>query len=181
MARTYDEIDERLAAFIESQPVFFVATAPLSATGHVNLSPKGLDAFRVIDRRTVGYVDLTGSGVETIAHLRENGRIVIMFCSFEGPPRILRLHGRGRVAESGTDDFAKLAASFPAYEGARSIIVVDVQRIADSCGFGVPEMTLKGSREQLLEWATRKGSGGLVEYRAEKNARSIDGLPGLVT
>jgi hypothetical protein len=180
MGRQHDRIDHHLAAFITSQPVFFVATAPLAADGHVNLSPKGLDGtFTVVDDHTVAYLDLTGSGVETIAHLRENGRIVVMFCSFEGPPRIVRLHGTGRVTVAADPGFAELAAPFKGFPGARAVITVAVERIADSCGYAVPLMRFEGERDRLIDWAERKGPDGLTAYQAEKNATSIDGLPGL--
>ena len=179
MGREYDVIDEKLADFVCGQPVFFVATAPLSEDGHVNLSPKGLDSFAVLDERTVAYLDLTGSGVETIAHLRENGRIVIMFCAFEGSPRIVRLHGKGRAVLKDDPEFAELAAHFKPHPSARSVIVVDVTRIADSCGYGVPIMRFERERDQVHKWAARKGPEGIVEYQRTKNATSLDGLPGV--
>lgn len=179
MGKTYDAIDDTLAEFLRRQPVFFVATGPLAADGLLNLSPKGLDAFRVLDPHTVAYLDLTGSGVETIAHLRENGRIVLCFCAFDGPPKIVRLHGRGDVLEPCDADFAALAADFPPYPGIRSIIRVRVARVADSCGYAVPRMRFEGERDQLLAWAEHKGPDGVEAYRAERNARSLDGLPAL--
>jgi len=178
MARVYPGIDEALADWLRRQPLFFVATAPLSADGHVNLSPKGLDTFRVLGPREVSWLDLTGSGVETLAHLRENGRVVLLFCAFEGPPKIVRLHGRGRVIESADPDFAGRRAAFPDLPGVRSLIHVEVTRVSDSCGFGVPRMAFEAERRQLLEWAERKGPQGLREYRAQHD-RSLDGLPGL--
>jgi hypothetical protein len=179
VGKTYPEIDPRTAEFLGQQHVFFVATAPLSATGRVNLSPKGLRSFVVLDPRTVAYLDLTGSGIETVAHLRENGRITLMFCAFEGPPKILRLHGRGEVIEPGHAEWEALAARFPPHPGARSVIRVHVERIADSCGYAVPLMHYEGDRDQLARWAERKGPEGLVAYRAANNRKSIDGLPGL--
>jgi hypothetical protein len=179
MGQTYDAIDDRLAEFIRAQRMFFVATAPLSRDGHVNLSPKGLDTFAVLDPHTVAYLDLTGSGVETIAHLLENGRITICFCAFEGPPKILRLSGRGTVIRAESPGFAALAARFPPYPGVRSVIRVAVDRIADSCGYGVPEYTFGGQRAQLTQWAERKGPDGVRAYRDEKNRASIDGLRAL--
>jgi hypothetical protein len=173
------EIDATLRKFLEAQPMFFVATAPLSAEGHLNLSPKGLDAFRIIAPKQVAYLDVTGSGVETIAHLKENGRIIFMFCAFQGPPKIVRLHGHGRVIEPSAPEFATLASHFPAYASARSIIVADITRVADSCGYGVPLMKLEGSRQQHFAWAEKKGAEGLKTYRKDKNSRSIDGLQGL--
>jgi hypothetical protein len=180
MGRTLTAIDEKLAAFLLSQPVFFVATAPLSAGGHVNCSPKGNDgAFQVLGDLQVAYQDLTGSGIETISHLRENGRIVLMFCAFTGPPRIVRLHGRGRAVLPGDPGFVALAGRFPAAVGHRAVVVVDVQRVSTSCGEAVPLMTFEGHRDDLVRWAERKGPEGLAAYRAEKNGRSLDGLPGL--
>jgi hypothetical protein len=181
MGKVYNEIGDALDAFIRRQRVFFVATAPLAADGHVNCSPKGLDTFAVLDPHTVAYLDLTGSGVETIAHLRENGRIVLMFSALDGPPKIVRLHGRGRVVAPHDADFAALRARFPAHhEGLRSVIVVDVERVSDSCGYGVPEYAYVGERTQLPAWTQRKGPEGVARYRAEKNAESIDGLPGVM-
>lgn len=182
MGRTYEAIEGRLLEFITSQPVFFVATAPLSSDGMVNCSPKGnRGELAVLEGRRVAYLDQTGSGIETVAHLRENGRIVLMFCAFTGPPRIVRVHGRGRAVAAGDPGFDELAASFAdnGGVGARAVVVVDVERISDSCGFGVPLMELQGHRPQLDEWAERKGSGGIAAYWEEKNAASIDGLPGL--
>ncbi len=179
MSRVYDMLDEGLSKFLRRQHVFFVGTAPLAGDGLVNLSPKGLDTFNIVGPDRVAYLDLTGSGVETIAHLRENGRIVLMFCAFEGPPRILRLHGRGRAVVAGDQDFDDLVSRFPSRPGIRSVIDVDVTRIADSCGYAVPLMMFEGERSRLDEWADGRGPGGLEEYRAEKNAESLDGLPGL--
>ena len=179
MGRVFAEIDDSLAAFIRAQHVFFVATAPLDADGHVNVSPKGLGTLAILDPHTVAYLDLTGSGVETIAHLRENGRITLLFSAFDGPPKTLRLYGRGRVVPAGDAEFATLAGHFPEMVGARSIIVVALDRIADSCGYGVPRYRYEGERPQLVDWADRKGPDGVVAYRDERNALSIDGLPGL--
>ncbi len=167
---------------MSEQPVFFVATAPLDAEGHVNCSPKGnRDEFRVLDHHTVAYLDQTGSGIETVAHLRENGRVVLMMCAFSGPPRIVRLHGRGRVVARDDSDFSGFAHHFPgAYDvGARSVVVIDVERISDSCGYGVPFMTFDSHRPTMDQWSTRKGDEGIREYWVEKNQRSIDGLAGL--
>ncbi len=179
MGQVFEALDDRLTEFIRRQHVFFVATAPLAADGLVNLSPKGLDTFAVLDGRRVAYLDLTGSGVETIAHLRENGRIVIMFCAFEGKPRILRLHGRGRPVVPGDAGFDELVRCFPHRPGIRSVIDVEVVRIADSCGFGVPLLDYRGERHQLDAWAEAKGPDRLAAYQARKNAVSLDGLPGL--
>ena len=181
MGREYDAIDERLAAFLLRQPVFFVGTAPLAADGHVNVSPKGLaGTFAVLDERRVAYVDLTGSGIETVAHLRENGRIVLMFNAFAGAPRIVRLHGRGTPHLEGTDGFTALRPHFPDLPGVRAVIEIEVTRIADSCGYGVPEMRLVGERTRLTYGlAAREEQGTLASYQADKNRRSLDGLPGL--
>jgi hypothetical protein len=181
VGREYDAIDERLAAFLLRQPVFFVGTAPLAADGHVNVSPKGLaGTFAVVGERRVAYLDLTGSGIETVAHLRENGRIVVMFNAFSGPPRIVRLHGRGTPHAVGTDGFAELRPLFPDLPGVRAIIDIDVRRISDSCGYGVPELRLVGDRTRLTYGlAAREENGTLASYQADKNARSLDGLPGL--
>jgi hypothetical protein len=179
MGKLYDGIDPALGEFIARQRMFFVATAPLASDGHVNLSPKGHDAFAILDPRTVAYLDLTGSGVETIAHLRENGRITICFCAFEGPPKILRLYGRGTVIEPGDADFATLRARFGPFDAVRSIVRVALTRIADSCGYGVPRYRYEGQRTQLVEWARRKGAEGVVQYRQANNGKSIDRLPGL--
>ena len=179
MGRAFPVLDDRLIEFIRSQQMFFVATAPLSAEGHVNLSPKGLDSFRVLGDRTVAYLDLVGSGIETVAHLRENGRIILMFCAFSGAPRILRLHGRGEVLEPGHEEFRRLQAFFPSHSGVRAIIRICCTRISDSCGFGVPLYEFHGDRPQLLEWADRKGPEALEQYQREKNARSLDDLPGI--
>ena len=179
MGKTFDVIDDRLRRFLTGQPMFFVATAPLDASGYVNVSPKGLDSFRVLGPTEVAYLDCTGSGAETLAHLRENGRITLMFCAFEGPPKILRLYGQGRAVEPGDDAFAPLRELFPPHLTARSIIRIQIQRIADSCGWGVPLLSHEGDRTQLLDWAERKGPDGIEAYQREKNATSIDGLPAL--
>jgi hypothetical protein len=179
MGKVYQAIDERLAQMIEAQHVFFVATAALSAEGTVNLSPKGLDSFAILDPHTVAYLDLVGSGAETIAHLRENGRITILFCCFEGSPRLLRLYGRGEAFEPGDEGFEALLPRFPDQGGVRSIIRVSVTRIADSCGFGVPLYRYEGQRTQLTAWAERKGEEELRKYQIENNRVSLDGLPAL--
>ena len=179
MAKTYPEIDQPLLRFIEAQSMFFVATAPLDANGHVNLSPKGLDTFRILGPKTVAYLDIFGSGVETIAHLRENGRIVLMFCAFEGAPKVLRLHGHGRIVEPHEPGFAELQAHFPLYVGTRAIILIEVTRISDSCGYGVPLLQFEDQRRDLPAWCHKRGTEGLKIYRQEKNRQSIDGLPGV--
>lgn len=177
MGAVHPELDPSLRAFIARQAVCFVATAPLSADGHVNLSPKGLDTVRVLDGRTVAYLDLTGSGNETAAHLAENGRIVMMWCAFEGPPRIVRVHGRGRVVVPSDAAWPGLRAHFPAIEGVRQLVVVDVTRVATSCGYGVPTMGPAAARDDLVRSARTRGEEGLRAYRARKNRVSLDGLP----
>jgi hypothetical protein len=179
MGKVYEAIDEKLAAWIQQQHIFFVATAPRSDEGLVNCSPKGLDTFRILDPQTVAYLDLTGSGVETIAHLKENGRIVIMFCAFTGAPDIVRLHGKGSVLEPDHPDFAELIGRFPTLPGVRSIIRVAVQRVSDSCGYGVPRYSYQDERDALIKYAENKGPAGMAAYRAQKNKRSLDGLPGV--
>ena len=180
MADILDGIDDKLVQWIGQQPMFFVATAPLAAEQHVNVSPKGLaGTFTVIDENTVAYLDLTGSGAETIAHVRENGRIVLMFCAFDGRPRIIRLHGRGRVVLPADAEFASLIGRFTEHPGVRSIIAVDVERVSDSCGYGVPTMSYDSDREVLDLSNAKRGDDGLADYRARKNATSIDGLPAL--
>jgi hypothetical protein len=181
VGRLYSEIDEGLRAFLGAQHMFFVSTAPSGSDGHVNCSPKGLDSFRVLDARTVAYVDFVGSGVETIAHLRDNGRIVLMFCAFEGPPKIVRLHGRGSVVEPGDEAWEPLLAvsGHAGVLGVRAIVRVEVTRISTSCGYAVPVYRYEGERDQLHAWNERKGAAGLETYKREKNAASIDGLQGL--
>jgi hypothetical protein len=179
VAKTYPEINQVLAQFIQAQPVFFVGTAPLAATAHINLSPKGLDTFRILGPKKIAYLDIFGSGVETIAHLRENGRIVLMFCAFQGAPKVLRLHGHGRPVEPHEAEFAALLAHFPVYEGTRAIIAVDVTRVSDSCGYGVPRLLFEAERTELPAWCHKRGIEGLKAYRREKNRLSIDGLQGV--
>lgn len=180
MGKQFAELNDDLRAFIAKQQMFFVATAPLSADGHVNLSPKGLDTIRILGPTTVAYLDLTGSGVETIAHLRENGRLTVMFCAFAGRPRIVRIQGRGRVVVPTDAEWAQVSAGFPEFPGVRSVIVLDADRISDSCGYSVPLYEFVGHRKQLIDWANKKGPDGVEEYKAKKNRESIDGLPGLV-
>jgi hypothetical protein len=179
MGKIYAAIDDKLQNWLAAQKVFFVATAPLSPNGHINCSPKDGASFHILDERTVAYLDFTGSGVETIAHLKENQRIVLMFCAMEGPPKIVRLHGRGEPIEPGHSAFESLRTIFPATSGLRSFIRIRLTRISDSCGFGVPLYEFRGHRSQLKEWAERKGEPGLAVYRQEKNSCSIDGLPGV--
>src|SRR3954470_22419526 len=179
MGKVYDGIDAGMKDFIGRQHVFFVGTAPHSTEGHLNVSPKGLDTFRILGPKSVAYLDLTGSGIETVAHLRQNGRITLMFCAFEDRPLIVRLYGRGRVVEPGDPEWDVLISDFPEYPGVRSVVVVDVERVADSCGFAVPLYEYKGERSQLVEYARKKGPEGLQRYRALKNGSSIDALEGL--
>jgi hypothetical protein len=189
MGKVYTGLDERLRQFISAQPVFFVATAPSGSSGHVNVSPKGYrDTFAILGPRAVAYLDLTGSGAETIAHLRQNGRITIMFCSFTSQPKILRLQGTGEVVRPGEPAWPALSAHFPATAGGagqigtasrRAIVLVALDRIADSCGYAVPVMELVGERDLLTQWAGRKTPAELDSYRAERNAVSIDGIPAL--
>ncbi|CAN5410567.1 pyridoxamine 5'-phosphate oxidase family protein [soil metagenome] len=177
MAKRLEGIDEELAAWMGRQHLFFVATAPFSGEGHVNCSPKGGDAFRVIGPLEVAYQDYTGSGAETAAHLRENGRILLMFCAFEGKPQIVRLHGRGRLVALGDPDFERLSGPFPPNPGTRAMVHVEVERVSSSCGFSVPLMDFRADRPALDRWAEAKGREGLADYRREKNVRSLDGLP----
>jgi hypothetical protein len=188
MAKVFEHIDEKLQAFIEAQPMFFVATAPSGDGGHVNLSPKGgSNLFRVTGPLGFAYVDLMGSGIETIAHLRENGRIVIMFCSFDGAPKIVRLHGVGRPVQQNDEGFDELLATFEISDeqrrAVRSVITVEVTRVGDSCGFVVPQMDYVGERDQLYRYADNRirklGEDAVLEYVSENNAESLDGLTGL--
>lgn len=179
MGKLYDEITPELQGWLENQRMFFVASAPLSAEGLVNCSPKGMDAFRILGPREVAYLDLTGSGIETVAHLRENGRIVFMFCAFEGLPKIVRLHGTGKVVTPDSSEWAPLQSTFPEYPGARAIVRVFLARISDSCGYAVPLYEYREQRDVLLRSMVTKGEDGLRRYRSERNARSLDGLPGL--
>ncbi len=177
MAQFYDHISDNLQQFIEAQHVFFVASAPLSGEGHVNLSPKGRDSLRILSPNRVVYLDLIGSGNETSAHLRENGRITLMFCAFEGAPNILRLYGAGRTILPGDPDWAELSPLFPTYVNARQIIVAEVDMVQTSCGYGVPFMDYVGERDTMDRWADAKGADGMITYQCEHNAVSLDGLP----
>ncbi len=179
MADRYASLSPELAQWWREQPIFFVATAPAGGDGHVNLSPKGYDTLRVLSPQRVAYLDLTGSGVETIAHLRENGRITLMACAFSGNPRIARIYGRGSVHGAGTPGFDALAGEFPELPGRRSIIDIAVERVTTSCGYAVPRMDLVEDRPRLVEWARAKGDDGISQYWEARNAESIDGLPGL--
>ena len=179
MAKVYETIDESIGAWLRQQPMFFVATAPLNATGLVNCSPKGLDTLRILGPREVAWLDVGGSGIETVAHLKENGRIVIMFCAFEGAPRILRLHGHGVVIERNHPDFNALLATFPPPPVCRAIVRIDVQRISDSCGWGVPLYRYDGQREDIARAVAGKSREQLLAQAARQNSRSVDGLEGL--
>jgi hypothetical protein len=189
MGRVYEQIDERLRGFIERQPLFFVGTAPLDPDGHVNVSPKGpIDTLALLDANTVAYLDFVGSGAETAAHVRENGRIVVMLCAFEGPPRIARLHGRGEVVPAEDERFDELMARCgfaepEVPESRRAIVLVNVTRVSTSCGYGVPLMSYEGQRPHMDAWAAKKvrvgGVQALADYQREKNGRSIDGLPAI--
>ncbi len=177
MAKVHPEITPEFAEWIAAQPLFFVASAPLAADGHVNLSPKGLDSLRILSPLRVAYLDLTGSGNETSAHLAENGRITLMFCAFAGPPRILRLYGQGHVVLPSHPAWADLRPQFAATPGARQIVVIDVERVQTSCGFAVPLMEYTEQRDTLVRWAESRSDEQLLAYRQEKNMVSIDGLP----
>jgi len=177
MSKTIPALDDALISWITTQPVFFVATAPDGPGGHVNVSPKGHDTFRVLDPMRVAYLDLTGSGAETIAHLRQNGRITVMFAGFTGPPRIVRMHGRGTVHERNSDGYQSHRHRFEDMAGARAIIEIVIERLSTSCGYSVPFLDFKEERPTLTQWASRKSPEELEAYRAETNATSIDGLP----
>lgn len=182
MATVYEAIDDKLRDWLLAQPVFFVGTAPLSGDGHVNVSPKGMaGTFAVLGPHRVGYLDYSGSGVETIAHLRENGRIVIMCCAFSGPPKVVRLHGRGRAVRPGEPEFAELRGRFGKERelGLRAIVLVELDRISDSCGFSVPLMDFAGDRDVLDRAQERRDDAYFAQYAATRNATSVDGLPGL--
>ncbi len=177
MSKQYEKIDPELAAWIAGQRVFFVATAPLSPDGHINTSPKGGESFRVLGPLEVAYQDYTGSGAETAAHLRENGRIVVMFCAFDGAPKIVRLHGNGSVITPGDARFTKLASLFPTHPGTRAFVHISVKRVSDSCGYAVPIYDFRSRRDTLDQWAAHQGPEKLDAYRASHNQTSIDGLP----
>lgn len=173
------EITPKLATWIEQQKIFFVGSAPLASDGHINNSPKGGDSFRILGPLEVAYQDYTGSGAETVAHLRENGRIIIMFCAFEGPPQIVRLHGTGSVILPDDAKYTEHSQHFPPNPGMRAIIHIKVERVTDTCGYSIPFYDYKGDRDALDKWAAVKGPEKLEAYRVEKNQRSIDGLPSL--
>ncbi|HWS55197.1 MAG TPA: pyridoxamine 5'-phosphate oxidase family protein [Pyrinomonadaceae bacterium] len=175
MAKFFSELDDATRDFIREQKIFFTATAP--AEGRINLSPKGMDTFRCLDSKRVAYLDLTGSGNETAAHILENGRLTIMFCSFSERPLILRLYGRGRVVRPRDAEWGALHEHFPPAPGERQIIVLDLESAQTSCGFAVPVYELKEERPMLIEWTEKKGEEGIRKYWREKNQTSIDGLP----
>lgn len=180
MGKVYSGIDSTLATWMMQQPMFVVATAPLDDDGLINVSPKGMaGTFSVIDEHTVAYLDLTGSGVETIAHLRQNGRIVLMFTAFDGRPIVVRVHGTGHVVSPDHERFNTLMPLFSQHPGVRSIIVIDVSRVSDSCGYAVPKMMFVEDRDVLDRSNAQKGEDKLAEYRRQKNSTSLDGLPGL--
>lgn len=180
MGKIFPVIDDALADWLAAQHLFFVATAPSGDGGHVNCSPKGSESFHVLGPKQVCYIDFTGSGVETIAHLQDNGRIVLMFCAFEGGPRIVRLHGKGEVLRPDHEDFASLLQQFGQRTlGVRAVLRIDVSRISDSCGYGVPIYKYERDRETMAKWADKKGEDGVAQYWRDKNLDSLDGLPGI--
>jgi hypothetical protein len=177
MGRFFSTISDIHMSFIQKQKIYFTASAPLSAEGHVNLSPKGMDSFRILSPTRVAYMDIVGSGNETSAHILENGRITIMFCAFEGPPNILRLYGHGYTVLPGDEEWEQLAKLFELQLATRQIIVADIHKVQTSCGFSVPYYEYLGERDQAQSWAEHKGAEGLEQYKQEKNRVSIDGLP----
>lgn len=177
MAKVHSAITPEVQKFIGKQQMFFVSTAPLDQDGHINLSPKGIDCFRILSPQRVGYMDLIGSGNETSAHLLENGRITFMFCAFEGSPNILRLYGTGHAVLPDQQEWEELAPAFTLYPNTRQIIVVDITRVQTSCGFGVPQYEYTGQRDMLFRWAEARGPEGLAQYQQQNNRASIDGLP----
>jgi Pyridoxamine 5'-phosphate oxidase len=179
MGKTFDQLDNDLIAFIKAQKIFFVASAPLAANGHVNVSPKGYDSLSVIDNHTVAYLDLGGSGIETQAHARENGRITLMFCAFEGKANIVRIFGCAEAVPFTDPRFADLLALFPGFSRARAIFIVHIEKIMDSCGWGVPFFEFKGERDQLRRNVDFRAFEDWTEHRFNTNETSLDGLPGL--
>lgn len=180
MGKIYTELDDKLIAFIKAQKMFFVASAPLAQDGHVNVSPKGYDTFRILDNKTVMFLDYGGSGIETHAHVLENGRMTLMFCAFDGKPNIVRLYGRGEVCAFHDAGYAEKLAMFPDFDRARAFITLHITRASDSCGFSIPFYEYKGERDQLIRSHTHKTVEDWQDYRYSKNGESIDGLPGLV-
>lgn len=180
MGKVFDCIDDGIRDWIGQQQMFFVATAPLSGEGLVNLSPKGLDTFRVLDDHSIAYLDYGGSGIETLAHVRENGRIVVMMCAFRGPPKIYRFHGTGETVMPNDEGYEALAAQFDlSFVGVRAIIKVNVTRISDSCGYGVPLYQFESQREISPKYVQQRGGDHIRNYFAENNSTSLDGLPGI--
>ena len=177
MGKEYTEIDERLQDWISRQKMFFVATAPSAADGLINCSPKGLDCLRVLGPHEIAYVDTGGSGIETVAHLKDNGRIVLMLCAFEGPPKIFRFYGRGKAIEPHEAGFEEVLAKFPPMPAARNIIRIEIERIIDSCGYGVPLYEFKQQRDSLENYLADKTESFLRDYRRERNASSLDARP----
>jgi hypothetical protein len=177
MGEVRTDLDDDLRDFLLAQPCFFVASAPTGGTGRVNLSPKGLDTLRVLNPRECAYLDLTGSGNETSAHVLENGRVTLMVCSFGERPRILQLYGHGAVHLPGAARWEELRSAFGSFDGVRQIVTLAIERVQTSCGYGVPRMEFQAHRPTLQRWAATKGDDGLAQYRAEKNVASIDGLP----
>ncbi len=177
MGKLTTSISENDKTFIARQQLFFVSTAPLHANGHINLSPKALDSFRILSPSRVAYLDIVGSGNETSAHILENGRISFMFCSFDGPPNILRLYGQGFTVLPGDEQWNELSKNFTLLPATRQIIVADIFHVQNSCGFGIPYYKYIGERDHAEKWAAKKGADGLEEYKKEKNLQSIDGLP----
>ncbi len=177
MGKFHDSIKPAHKTFIEKQHIFFVSTAPLSGEGRVNLSPKGLDCFKVLTENKIGYMDLISSGNETSAHTLENGRITIMFCSFKGAPNILRLYGKGFTVLPATPEWEQYAPYFKIFPSTRQLIIADIDLVQTSCGYGVPLFNYTGERDIHFEWAEKKGADGLQEYIKEKNLVSMDGLP----
>lgn len=177
MAKFYDSLSDKHQAWIQDQHIFFVATAPLAADGHVNLSPKGHNCLRIFGPNTVAYLDLTGSGNETSAHILENGRVTFMWAAFEGAPNIMRTYGEGEVVLPGTARWDELIPHFEMLPGARQIIVNHITKVQTSCGFAVPFFDYKEDRMSLQDFATTKGEDGLIAYRQQKNCESLDGLP----
>ena len=176
MAQQHPQLNDELTQWIEQQPLYFVATAPLQADGHINVSPKGLDSLRVLGPMEVAYLDLTGSGNETSAHIAENGRITLMWCAIAGAPRILRVYGQGEVVLPHTQRWDELLPHFTLLPGTRQFIVVHIERVITSCGFGVPLLSFEGERDTLTRWAENKGPEGIHQYQQQKNQRSIDGI-----
>lgn len=177
MGKVLDGITEEVRRFIAKQHLFFVATAPLAEDGHVNVSPKGMDCFRILGANLVAYLDLTGSGNETSAHIAENRRITFMFCAFEGSPNIIRLYGEGRTILPGDKEWQEWAGRLPTHLSARQIMVAEIHRVSTSCGYAVPLFEFKGERETLTRYWEAKGPDALPAYQQEKNSTSIDGLP----